>query len=150
HVGKFAYLALSVLKRRHAGGDHCALGRAKVTAREILRDHEGDCGCIVALELDIARLHVSGPTRAVAVAAIEDHALVECDRVEQAVLGDVADHALKLRAFDQRENVGERMEPHDSPPSRLIMSSAAPSGPLALPFESRQSARRIASGSAPC
>src|SRR5262249_31459784 len=34
--------------------------------------------------------------------------------------------------------------------SLLAMSSAGPSGPLARPWPSRHSARRIASGSAPC
>src|SRR5262249_10972230 len=46
------------------------------------------------------------------------------------------------------EELERRVGAHDSLPNRK--SSAAPSGPEARPRESRQSARRIACGSAPC
>ena len=45
-----------------------------------------ECCRILALELDIARLYTCCPTCALAIAAVEDFALVQRDGIEQALL----------------------------------------------------------------
>jgi hypothetical protein len=55
------------------------------------------------------RLDASFPAGAVAVAAVEDHALVEHYRLDEAVDADVVDQRGELAAFEQWKYVGKRV-----------------------------------------
>ena len=64
---------------------------------------------VAAGELDIARIDAGRLTRSSTIPAIEDHAVVQNDRIAQAVCGNVVHQRIKFGADKAREKgrVGE-------------------------------------------
>ena len=76
---------------------------------EILRQHETQG--IVAVVFDKPRLDPRRLACFEAVAAVEDQAFVNRDRLDEAVRPDVGDERGEGFAVQQRQKVGERMKP---------------------------------------
>jgi len=87
-------------------GDRRELALAQGPAVEVQREHVS--GRVLPAPLLEARLDAGVLARAVPVASVEDLALVEDDRLEQAVLAEVVHELAELGALDlqQREEVG--------------------------------------------
>jgi len=83
----YSVAALPPFELCHARGNHSALGWAQMTTGEILRKDE--CCRVFAVVLDISRLYACCAACELAIAPVENLALVERDGIEQALLGDV-------------------------------------------------------------
>ena len=90
--------------------DGCPLVLGQVPTLQVQREHVR--GRALAAPLHEARLDAGVLAGTVPVAAVEDLAVAEDDRLEQAVLPDVLDELLELGALDlqEREEVGGRVE----------------------------------------
>jgi hypothetical protein len=97
-------LLLVALLGLHSDGGELVL--SQVPAMQVQRQHVR--GRALAAPLLKPRLDAGVLAGPVAVAAVEDLALVEDDGLEQAVLLQVADELAELRALDlqQREEIG--------------------------------------------
>ena len=73
-------------------------------AVEIQRQHERQR--VVAVEFEELRLDSGGLARPIAIPAVEDHAFVNRDRLEEAVRSDVGDERVESLALEQRQDVG--------------------------------------------
>jgi hypothetical protein len=80
-----------------------------VTTGKVLRKHE--CCGIFALVRGVSRLYACCAACALAVASVENLALIERDCVEQALLGNVGDEPVELGALQQRQQIGEELSP---------------------------------------
>src|SRR5262249_3124568 len=124
--------ALAPFQVDHAGGHHGALGGTKVTAGKVLAQDES-CR-VLAGEGHVDWINAGSAAGKGAVAAFEDHAVVERDGVEQAVLGNVGDEAVELSALQEREDIrqGVKLAAHEAPLSCQASSqrgcSQMPSG----------------------
>ena len=99
----------AVLQRLQPGNDHAPLRFIEVPAMEILRQHEAQG--IAAVVFDKPRLDPRRLACLEAIAAVEDQAFVNCDRLDEAVRPDVDDERGEGFAVEHWQKVGERMKP---------------------------------------
>src|SRR6516162_3501843 len=76
-------------------------------AMDVLRQHEAQW--IVAVVLEEMRLDARGFARAVTIPPVENHALVDRDRLDQSVRPDVGDQLVEWFALEKRHDPGERV-----------------------------------------
>jgi hypothetical protein len=113
-VDALALARLLLEARLRLDGDRRELALGQVPPMEVQREHVRR-RAVAAAPLLEPRLDAGVLAGAVAVAAVEDAALVEDDGLEQAVLADVGHELAELGALDlqKREEVGGRVVVED-------------------------------------